>query len=109
MAPDEISIVREGSVRQPTRVLDDFRDLFVRSKVMKRLADIYIERHVKGWCTRPRVLQILASGNGASIADSSKAHATERVTPSCPDARIGFDLAAVLLGPKADVGSLTYC
>ena len=44
-------------VRGPEDLLQKFRDLYVRSKVVKKLAAIYIDRKVNDLATRPGVLE----------------------------------------------------
>ena len=66
-------------VRGSAEVIHKFRDLHVRSKVVKKLAELYIDRKVQDLQQRPGVLKIHTFQRCASIAESLRKHARHRV------------------------------
>ena len=48
-----LNVVRLRFVRGPQSLVEKFRDLYVRSKIVRRLASLYIERGVKYLADRP--------------------------------------------------------
>ena len=58
LSPAEaMKLVRVRFVRGPAALIQKFRDLYVRSAVVKRLAEIYIERKVQDLADRPGVFE----------------------------------------------------
>ena len=71
LAPDVVlHVVRVRFVRGPEDLLQKFRDLYVRSKVVKKLAAIYIDRKVQDLAKRPGVLEIHCFQKCASVSES---------------------------------------
>ncbi len=72
-------VVRVRLVRGPQQILDKFRELRVRSWVVRKLAHIYIERHQADLCNRPGVLKIHGCMREAPVESSLKEHVNKRV------------------------------
>ena len=72
-------IVRVSFSRGPESLLSKFKELRVRSWVVKKLAYIYIEHQVQDLAARPGVLKIHTLQRCASIAESLKQHADRRI------------------------------
>ena len=66
-------------LRGPESLLSKFKELSIRSWVVKKLAHIYIERNVHDLEDRPGVLKIHAYERCASITGSLKQHANRRI------------------------------
>lgn len=79
-----LHIVRVRFIRGPKDLLQQFRDLRIRSKIVKKLAAIYIDRKVQDLKNRPGVLKIHAYQKCASIAESLKRHAEARIDTLYP-------------------------
>ena len=60
-------------------LLQKFRELTVRSAVIKKLAEIYIDRNVQDLQERRGVLRTHAFQRCQTVASSLKAHADERI------------------------------
>ena len=87
LAPEIVGhVVRVKFVRGPTNLVDKFQELRVRSKVVKKLAAIYIEKNVQDLAQRPGVLKIHTFQKCATVAESLKKHATQRVDRLYPEA-----------------------
>ena len=99
LAPDVVlKVVRVRFIRGPEDLLQKFRDLYVRSKVVKKLAEIYIDRKVQDLANRPGVLQIHTFQKCATVAESLKAHVAQRVDALYPPALHGSGQGALLPG-----------
>ena len=72
-------IVRVSFSRGPESLLSKFKELRVRSWVVKKLAYIYIEHQVQDLAARPGVLKIHTLQRCASVAESLKQHAARRI------------------------------
>ena len=68
----------------PEQLLNKFTELKVRSWVIKKMAYIYIERHVQDLADRPGVLTIHRIQKCASVKSSLEAHVDERVKLEYP-------------------------
>ena len=89
-------VVRVRLVRGPEQILDKCRDLHVRSWVIRRLAHIYIERHIADLANRPGVLKIHAYMQQKTVDASLKAHVDQRVAKFYPAAEYGTPTGKVL-------------
>ena len=78
------SVVRVHFVRGSEKMIDKFRDLYVRSKVVKKLASIYIDRKVQDLAGRKGVMDIHKFEQCESVGASLKAHAERRVDTFYP-------------------------
>ena len=96
-------VVRVRLVRGPQQILDKFRELRVRSWVIRKLAHIYIERHQADLCNRPGVLKIHACMREASVEASLKEHVNTRVAAHYPDIEYNSPDGQVLPEIKAMV------
>ena len=83
-------VVRVRIVRAKQQASQKYRELTVRSAVVKHMANIYMERHIKDLGQRPRVLKLLPYdetlseiGNG-DIAARLRAHIETRVDTGTP-------------------------
>ena len=99
LAPDVARhVVRVSFVRGPESLLSKFKELHIRSRVVKQLAHIYIESHVHDLADRPGVLKIHTYERCASISESLKQHADRRVDRFSPTADHANDIGVILLG-----------
>ena len=71
-------------VHGPEKLLDKFKELRVRAWVIRKLAYLYIERHIADLGERPGVLKIHAFMRQATVEDSLKRHADARIATSYP-------------------------
>ena len=93
-----LNVVRVRFVRGPQSLVDKFRDLHVRSKVVKQLASLYIERKVADLAGRPGVLKIHTFQRCATVAASLNKHAASRIDEFYPDAVHGSETGGLLPG-----------
>ena len=84
-------VVRVRLIRGPEQILDKFRELRVRSWVVRQLAHIYIERHIVDLGNRPGVLKIHAGMRESTVEASLKAHVERRITEFYPSVEYGQD------------------
>ena len=94
------SVVRVHFVRGSEKLIDTFRDLYVRSKVVKRLASIYIDRKLQDLAGRKGVLDIHTFEQCASVGASLKAHAERRVDTLYPPKEHGTAEGGLLPGVR---------
>ena len=71
-------------VRGPAGLLQKFCDLKIRSEIVIKLAEIYIDRKVQDLKERPGVLDIHTFERCATVAESLKTHARRRVNSLYP-------------------------
>ena len=90
--------MRVSFTRGPESLLSKFKELHVRSWVVKKLAHIYIENRVQDLANRPGVLTIHTYERCASVASSLKQHADRRIDRLYPSAQHNSDLGALLPG-----------
>ena len=83
-------IVRVRLVKGPEQILDKFRELQVRSWVVRQLAHLYIERHVEDLHSRPGVLKIHGFMQQATVEASLKEHVAVLFVCVVFDRRFGF-------------------
>ena len=102
-----LHIVRVRFIRGPADLLQQFRDLKIRSKVVKKLAEIYIDRKVQDLKDRPGVLKIHAFQKCSSISESLKQHAADRIKTCYPNPEHESAEGAVLPGLDEVVASQT--
>ena len=76
--------VRVRFERGQESLVDKWRDLYVRSGVVKRMAEIYIDRKIAGLEHRDGILKIHARERCHTIAASLKQHAHNRVDEMYP-------------------------
>ena len=96
-------LVRVRIVRAVQDPRTQYRELRVRSKVVKSMANLYMERHVQDLGRRFRVLKLMkycADGQGGeterpSMAMQIKNHIETRVNQEYPDAEFGGDAGAI--------------
>ena len=87
LSPDVLlHYARLQLVRGPEDLVQKYKDLYVRSAVVKKLADIYIDGHVANLKDRPGVRRIHELQKCRTVADSLKKHATQRVEEHYPEA-----------------------
>ena len=99
LSPDTVrNVVRVKFTRASESLVQHFRDLYVRSAVVKRLAYIYIERKIADLADRPGVLAIHTLENCVNVAESLKSHAAKRIEKYYPASRHGGDAGALLPG-----------
>ena len=99
--PDGVrSVVRVRVVRGSETLVDKFRDLYVRSAVVKKLATIYIDRKVKDLAGRKGVLDIHTLEQCKSVAEALKAHANRRVDTYYPPSEHGSESGGLLPGVR---------
>ena len=99
LAPEVVrQSVRVSFVRGPESILSKFKELLIRSWVVKKLARIYIESNVHDLADRAGVLKIHAYERCASIIGSLKQHADRRVDQFYPPVDHDTDTGAILPG-----------
>ena len=84
-------LVRVRLVRGPQQIIDKFRELRVRAWVVRRLAHIYIERHIADLGSRPGVLKIHTCMKQNTVEASLKEHVNKRVSLCYPESEYGED------------------
>ena len=89
-------VVRVRMVRGPEQILNKCRDLHVRSWVIRRLAHIYIERHIADLADRPGVLRIHSYMKQSTVEGSLKAHVEQRVAQFYPPSEYDCPLGKLL-------------
>ena len=77
-------VVTVRLVRGPEHMVSKFRELHVRSWVVRKLAHIYIERHIADLADRPGVLKIHEYMRQPTVEESLKAHVDLRVDQCYP-------------------------
>ena len=99
LSPDVVrQVVRVSFTRGPEGLLSKFKELHIRSWVVKKLAHIYIENRVQDLANRPGVLTIHAYERCVSVASSLKQHADRRIDHLYPSAQHNSELGALLPG-----------
>ena len=96
-------VVRVSFLRGPESLLSKFKELLVRSWVVKKLAHIYIDSKVHDLKDRPGVLSIHTYEQCASLSSSLKQHADRRVDRLYPPAEHDQENGAILPGLSAQV------
>ena len=91
-------IVRVSFTKGPESLLSKFKELHVRSRVVKQLAHIYIENRVQDLAQRQGVLEIHTYERCASVAQSLKQHAERRIRQFYPPDLHDTDSGALLPG-----------
>ena len=88
MSPDRMKhIVRVRLVRGHEELINKFKELRLRAKVVKEVAKIYIDYHVQDLANRPGVLKIHAHRRGATVRASLHSHVDARVDELYPSSR----------------------
>ena len=82
-------------VRSPEQILNKFRELHVRSNVVRKMAHIYIERRVADLCDRPGVLKIHSYMQERDVEASLKRHVDDRVEKYYPSTEYGTAVGQV--------------
>ena len=99
LSPETVlNLVRVKFSRASDSLVQHFRDLYVRSAVVKRLAHVYVERKIGDLADRPGVLAIHALEKCASVAESLRSHATKRIDSHYPRTQHGGLEGALLPG-----------
>ena len=89
-SPDAIcQAVRVKFTNGSETLADKFRDLYVRSRVVKTMAGIYIDNNVGDLQSRSGVLKIHSYEKGRTIAASLKAHVERRLNELYPEKEFG--------------------
>ena len=87
--------VRVRMVRAQKDASKHYRELRVRSRVVKAMANIYMERHVQDLAKRPLVLKLAQTATEArdgvqpSVREQLQAHIVARVDAEYPEAAFG--------------------
>jgi hypothetical protein len=99
LAPDMArQLVRVSLTRGPEALVSKFKELSIRSGVVKRLAHIYIEKGGQDLADRPGVLKIHSYEGCASASSSLKQHADRRIDRLYPPELFGSESGALLPG-----------
>ena len=85
-------------VRSASDVVQNFRELTIRSAVVKKMSEIHIDRNDQDLKNRPGVLKIHTYRRCASVASSLKAHVHDRVDALYPVEAHGREEGALLPG-----------
>ena len=91
-------VVRVSFTRGPESLLSKFKELHIRSRVVKKLANIYIDNRVHDLNDRPGVLKIHTYERCASITSSLKQHANRRIDRLYPAAIHDTETGGLLPG-----------
>ena len=106
-SPDAIcQAVRVKFTNGSETLADKFRDLYVRSRVVKTMAAIYIDNNVAELQSRKGVLHIHGIEQCATIAESLKAHVDRRMNELYPDTEFGTKDGALLPGVREIASTL---
>ena len=89
-------LVRVSFTRGPESLLSKFKELSVRSSVVKKLAPIYIENRAQDLAERPGVLNIHWYERCASVSSSLKQHADRRIDGLYPPGLFDSESGALL-------------
>jgi len=85
LAPDRVcQIVRVRMVRGPEELLKTFKELHVRAEIVRRVACIYIERHLEDLKGKPGALKIHAKMRKSTMSKSLQAHVDLRLEEHYP-------------------------
>ena len=93
--------VRVRIVRAQKDKVKHFRELRVRSRVVKRMANIYMERHIQDLGNRPHVLKLAqvsatpSVGTPETTREQIRAHIEARVDATYPETEFGGAEGAV--------------
>ena len=87
-------IVRMRFVRGPEALRQQFKELVVRSQVVKGMANIYIENHMEELLKKNSVLQLLSARSG-NVHEDLKNHIELRVNAEYPSAIHGGEEGGV--------------
>ena len=97
MEPVVVShVVRVRLVRGPEDLLNKFKELRVRAEVVRRVAYLYIERHLADLKDSPGVRALQAKMQGLTLLECLRKHVQDRVALHYPDVRFPFDGGGVL-------------
>ena len=95
-------LVRVRMVRAPNDTKTSYRELRVRSAVVKRMAQIYMERHVHDLGRRFPVLKLMkvtegdvTPGGRQTVSEQMNAHIEARVSREWPDSHFGGEKGGV--------------
>jgi len=91
-------LVRVSFTRGPESLLSKFKELSVRSSVVKKLAHIYIENRAQDLAGRPGVLKIHNYELCASVSASLKQHADRRIDRLYPPELFDSESGSLLPG-----------
>ena len=80
----------------------------MRARVVRAVAFLYIEHHIRDLVNRPGVLQLHAIYKQPTVEDSLKAHARDRVEQHYPSSEYNDDTGAVLPGVRKMVEDFTF-
>ena len=99
LAPEIVRhVVCVSFTRGPEVLLSKFKELSVRSGVVKKLAHIYIENHAQDLAGRSGVLKIHNYELCASVASSLKQHADRRIDRLYPPELFDSESGSLLPG-----------
>ena len=97
MAPDMVAqVVRVRLVKGPTEMINKFKELRIRAKVVREIAMLYIRNHVQDLANRPGVLEIHKRHRKPTVLQSLEAHVTDRVATCYPSTVFPDDVGGVL-------------
>ena len=88
-------ICRVRCVRGQESVVDKYAELKVRSRVVKDMANIYIERHVYYLGNRSHVLKLHPAATKGNLREQFRIHIEERVDEVYPRSEFGGTDGAV--------------
>ena len=81
-------IVRLRFIRGQESLVKKFKELHVRSQIVKQMANIYIQRHIGDLGERPHVLKLCVSDAG-SVKQRMAMHIEKRVDSEYPPSEFG--------------------
>ena len=88
-------LVRVRMVRAQKDSKTQYRELQVRSRVVKEMAKLYMDRHVQDLGRRFKVLKLLRVSEAQPMAHQIKDHIDERVKREYPDEIFGGEDGAI--------------
>ena len=85
-------------MRGPADMINKYKDLHVRSRIVKALAFLYIDNHVQDMGERPGVLKLHSLHRCSTIKGSIRAHVQQRMATLYPDEQFGTAEGSLLPG-----------
>ena len=89
-------VVRVRLVRGPEDLLNKFKELRVRAEIVRQVAYLYIERHLKDLAGSPGARELQRKMQGLTLQESLKKHVEQRVHLYYPDARFPLEGGGLL-------------
>ena len=97
LSPQSVhQIVRVRMSHGQEDLLNKFKELTVRTTIVKQIARIYIENHVQDLADRPGVLKIHEEQGKSTVVQSLHCHAERRIDEFYPEVEYPADEGGVM-------------